>query len=126
MTPPNLKLSDLEIEEFSEQFSRRYIQKKRVNAILCFFIACCGTSAVLYSRFVFGNALLDRLRYMTFWGTIYTSVVSLIFGIVCVMEAARETEVTSRKVYFVKTFFRNSGVRYIRGSNVWDDIFCSG
>ena len=91
-----------DIEEFSERFSKRYILKKRVNALLCFFIAFCGTSAVLYSRFIFHNALFNRLRYMTFWGTIFTSVVSFIFGIVCIMEAKKETEVTYSWVYFLR------------------------
>ena len=96
------KVSEREIDEFREQFGKRYILKKRVNALLCFFIALCGTTAVLYSRFVFHNSLFDRLRYMTFWGTIFTSAVSFIFGIVCIMEAARETEVTYRPVYFLR------------------------
>ena len=97
-----MKVSEIEIDEFSERFNKRYILKKRVNALLCFFIAFCGTSAILYSMFVFHNALFDRLRYMTFWGTIYTSVISLIFGIVCVIEAARETEITYKQVYFLR------------------------
>ena len=80
-------------DEFIEQFGKRYILKKRVNALLCFFISLCGTTAVLYSRFVFNNPLFDRLRYMTFWGTIFTSAVSFIFGIVCIMEAVKETAV---------------------------------
>ena len=96
------KVSEREIDEFREQFGKRYILKKRVNALLCFFIFLCGTTALLYSRFVFHNPLFDRLRYMTFWGTIFTSAVSFIFGIVCIMEAARETEVTYRPVYFLR------------------------
>jgi hypothetical protein len=102
MAKQSLNVSEEEIDEFSARFNKRYILKKRVNALLCFFIAFCGTTAVLYSRFIFHNALLDRLRYMTFWGTIFTSAVSLIFGIVCVIEAARETEVTYRQVYFLR------------------------
>lgn len=97
-----LRIPDRELEEFSERFSKRYILKKKVNALLCFFIAFCGTTAVLYSRFVFNNAIFDRLRYMTFWGTIFTSIVSFIFGIVCIMEAKKETEVTYRWVYYLR------------------------
>lgn len=98
----NPKVSERELDEFIEQFGKRYILKKRVNALLCFFISLCGTTAVLYSRFVFNNPLFDRLRYMTFWGTIFTSAVSFIFGIVCIMEAVKETEVTYRPVYFLR------------------------
>ena len=98
----NLKTSDKEIDEFAKRFSKRYILKKRVNAIICFFIALCGLTAVLYSRFIFHNPLYDRLRYMTFWGTIFTSIVSFIFGFVCIREAAGQTEVTYRPVYFLR------------------------
>ncbi len=102
MSDKNMKVSERELEEFSERFRRRYIFKKKANAILCFFIALCGTSAVLYSRFIFNNPLFDRLRYMTFWGTIFTSAVSLIFGIVCIAEATKETESTARWAYFLR------------------------
>ena len=100
MTASRRKIKEL--EEFSARFSKRYILKKRVNALLCFFIAACGTSAVMYSRFIFHNELFDRLRYMTFWGTIFTAIVSFIFGIVCITEAEKETEVTNRHVYFLR------------------------
>ena len=96
------KAFEQEIDRFADGFSKRYILKKKVNAFLCFFLAFMGTTAVLYSRFVFNNPLFDRLRYMTFWGTIFTSAVSFIFGIVCIIEAARETEVTYRPVYFLR------------------------
>ena len=102
MTEQSLKDSERELEEFGERFRRRYIFKKKANAILCFFIALCGTTAVLYSRFIFRNPLFDRLRYMTFWGTIFTSAVSLIFGIVCIAEAHKETETTARWAYFLR------------------------
>ena len=32
-------LTEKEIDEFNERFSRRYLLKKRVNALICFFIA---------------------------------------------------------------------------------------
>lgn len=102
MEKQELKVSEKELEVFGERFSRRYILKKRVNALLCFFIAICGTSAVLYSRFIFHNALFDRLRYMTFWGTIFTAIISYISGIVCIVEARKETEVTYRWAYFLR------------------------
>ena len=96
------KVSDREIEEFAQWFRKRYILKKRVCALHCFIITFCGTSAVLYSMFVFHNALINRLRYMTFWGAIFTSVISLITGIVCLVEASKETEVTYTQVYFIR------------------------
>ncbi len=76
MIDMSLKEADNSIDELSIWFSKRYKLKKRVNALFCFFIA--------------------------FWGTIFTSAVSLISGIVCVIEAARETEVTKKSVYFLR------------------------
>ena len=102
MIKQDLKLSDKDIDEFTKQFSKRYIFKKKINALLCFFISLCGISAVLYSRFIFKNPLLDRLRYMTFWGTIFTSIVSLVFGIICINEAIKEIEVTNKTAYFLR------------------------
>lgn len=95
-------LTEKEIEEFSNRFDRRYALKKRTNALICFFITFSGMSAVLYSMFVFHNSLFDRMRYMTFWGTIFTSVVSFIFGIMCLKEASSQTEFTYRPLYFLR------------------------
>ncbi len=39
---------------------------------------------------------------MTFWGIIFASGVSLISGIVCIVEATRDTEVTYRQAYFIR------------------------
>lgn len=50
MIKQDLKLSDKDIDEFTKQFSKRYIFKKKINALLCFFISLCGISAVLYSN----------------------------------------------------------------------------
>ena len=102
MTKQSAKISERDFEAFSLRFRQRYILKKKVNALLCLFIALCGTAAVLYSHLVLGNALFDRLRYMTYWGTLFTTIVSYIFAAVCLREAARETEVTTKWVYFLR------------------------
>ena len=102
MTKQNGKVSDSEIEEFSRRFRRRYILKKKVNALLCFLIAFCGISAVIYSMLAFHKDLFDRLRFLTYCGTIFTAIVSFAFGVVCFAEAAKETEVTYKWVYFLR------------------------
>ena len=96
------KISAQDFEAFSQRFRKRYILKKKVNALLCLFIALCGTAAVIYSHFVLRHSLFDRLRYMTYWGTVFTTIVSYIFAAVCMKEAARETEVTTKWVYFLR------------------------
>lgn len=93
---------EIDLEQFEKRFRARYILKKRVNAVLCLFIVFCGVTALLYSVFVNHMNLFDRLRYMTFNGTIFTTIVSLIFAAVCLVEAGAETEVTLRIVYFLR------------------------
>lgn len=93
---------DLDLEQFQARFENRYRIKKIVNAVLCFIVTFCGVSAVLYSVFINGMDLFDRLRYMTFNGTIFTSAVSLVFGVICLIEASSRTEVTYKAVYFLR------------------------
>lgn len=39
---------------------------------------------------------------MTFWGTIFTSIVPFVFGIICINEAIKEIEVTNKTAYFFR------------------------
>lgn len=91
-----------QIEQFEQKFTQRYHIKKTVNAVVCFMIAFCGVTAILWSVFVFHNNLFNRMRYMTFDGTIFTTITSFICGIVCLKEAHDNYEVTNRWVYFLR------------------------
>ena len=91
-----------QLDDFEEQFEKRYRYKKWVNSRISFLIVFCGVSAVLYSVFVFHNSLINRLRYMTFDGTIFTTVISLFSGFVFLLEGLTQTEVTKRAVYFLR------------------------
>ncbi len=90
------------LDEFEKRFCRRYIIKKTLNAALCLAISLFGASSVLYSVFVNHMRLIDRLRYMTFNGTIFTSVISFIFSVMCIFEIIFHTEITYRWVYFLR------------------------
>lgn len=90
------------LEAFQLSFHRRYILKKTINLLMSAFITFCGITAVLYSVYVHGSNLIDRLRYMTFNGTIYTTIISAIFMVNCIIEAVYEVENTSRFVYFMR------------------------
>ena len=90
------------LDEMQLRFRRRYILKKTINMLMSFFIVFCGVTAVLYSVYIIGSNLFDRLRYMTFDGTIYTTVMSAAFTVVCIIEAVYETEITNRFVYFIR------------------------
>lgn len=97
-----VKRRELDINQFELRFRRRYILKKSLNMLGNAFIAFCGISSILYSVFVYGSSFFDRLRYMTFDGTIFTILVSLVFVVVAVYEAVYETELTYRNVYFLR------------------------
>jgi len=90
------------VEEYEQFFNYRYRLKKRFNAAVCFVIVFCGISAILWSVFIFHNNLINRLRYMTFDGTIFTTVTSLLCGIACMTEAKYDFEVTNRTIYFLR------------------------
>ena len=96
------KIRAVDLDAFEQRFSRRYRIKKIVNAIISFIIVFCGVSAVLYSIFVFHNNLFNRMRFMTFDGTLFTTLISLLSGIVFLREARDGTEVTNRNVYFLR------------------------
>ncbi len=93
---------NIELDRFQEQFEKRYRLKKKVNVVLCLGIVFCGVTAVLYSVFVNHMNLFNRLRYLTFNGTIFTTIVSLIFAVVSIAEARFTTEVTLAPVYFLR------------------------
>ena len=95
-------VSDNRIDEFINKFNERYAFKKRINAIICFLIFICGLSAILYSKFIFHNNIIDRLRYMTFCGTIFTSIISLIVGFICAIESKNQKEITYKWTYFLR------------------------
>ena len=97
-----MKISDDKLDQLINEFDKQYIIKKKINAHICFLTSFCGLSAILYSVFVFHNSLLDRLRYMTFWGTIHASIISFIFGIICIYEARHRTEMTYKWAYFLR------------------------
>ncbi|MCR5090068.1 MAG: hypothetical protein K6C08_11230 [Oscillospiraceae bacterium] len=92
----------VDLDEFQDRFIRRYRLKKKINAVLCFFIFLCGVTAVLYSVFVNHMNLFDRLRYLTFNITIFTSLISLVFVIVSIVEIVSDTEVTHKWVYYLR------------------------
>lgn len=92
----------MNLDAIDKKFRKRYVIKKVFNGILCLLTAFSGFSAVLYSVFIFKSNLFDRLRYMTFNGTIFTSIISLIFAFVSCFEIIKDTELTSRNVYYMR------------------------
>lgn len=79
-------MKSVDYDHIFEEFKRKYAIKKTWNAYFNLFISLCGSSSVLYSIVIFKSNLLDRLRFMTFNGTIFTSFVSFVAFIVSLLE----------------------------------------
>ncbi|MBR2739542.1 MAG: hypothetical protein IKD87_02620 [Oscillospiraceae bacterium] len=90
------------LEKVAAEFDRRYRIKKTVNAVFNLLIAVCGMFVFLYTIIVQKRSLLNRLKYMTFCSTLFTSAASLFTFVVCILEARRRTEVTKKAVYFLR------------------------
>ena len=91
-----------ELDKYQEEFRDRYLVKKVFTILFSILIVLCGVSAVLYSALVFGNNIFDRMRYMTFDGTMFTTLISFLFIIISLYEAFFDTEVTNRFIYFMR------------------------
>ena len=90
------------LDKFEQDFLQHCRIRKTVNAVVSFLIVLPGVSAILYSIFVRHKNLFNRLRYMTFDGTIHTGLISLVSGFVFLRERKTYSEVTNRKVYFLR------------------------
>ena len=91
-----------EINDYQKRFHNRYLLKKLFTILFSVAIVFCGVSGVLYSALIFKNSIIDRMRYMTFDGTMFTTLVSFLFIIISVYEALNDTEMTNRFVYFMR------------------------
>ncbi|MBR2577997.1 MAG: hypothetical protein IKE38_03600 [Erysipelotrichaceae bacterium] len=91
-----------QLESFEKRFKKRYKVKKISNAVINLLIGMGGISTLFYAVLVNGKNLVDRLRFMTFNGTIFTSVVCLAFAVICAVEAWKYTEVTRTFMYYLR------------------------
>ena len=95
-------MNEKTLDEYNRRFHSRYILKKKFTIFFSVLIVFCGVTGVLYSALVFKNNIFDRMRYMTFDGTMFTTLVSFIFIIISIFEVRHDTEVTNRFVYFTR------------------------
>lgn len=87
-------------EKLLGQFNKRYIYKKRTNLVVGFLIVVFGISS-----FIFGLHLdphVTIFRFMTVDGTLFTTMGSLVYLFVNLIEAKRNTELTNITVYFIR------------------------
>ena len=91
-----------QLDEYQRKFKNRFFVKKDCTIISSIIIVFCGVSSVMYSALVFHNNIFDRMRYMTFDGTMFTTLVSFLFIVISTFEKIYDTEVTNRFIYFMR------------------------
>ena len=83
-----------------EKFDRRYRYKKYTNLVVSFLIVVFGISSFVFGLHIDPHATI--FRFMTVDGTLFTTLGSVIFIIVNIIEAAHNTELTNIPVYYIR------------------------
>ena len=89
------------IERVEARFKQRYRLKKLVNLFISVVIALSGVLSVAYIWYYDGDGWLT-FRWMTVDGTIFTTAIAFFFIAVNLYELARDTELTSDLVYYMR------------------------
>lgn len=87
----------------NEYLMNRFKYKKLLNITLCFTISVLGFCSYFISVVEDMNwDFLADFRFMTITGTVFTSVISLVSAIICVIELISGTEINNLKLYFLR------------------------
>lgn len=88
------------LENLLKKFKKRYRRKKYTNLIVSFLIVIFG-----FSSFIYGLQFEPHItvfRFMTVDGTLFTTLGSLIYILVNIIEVRNNTELTSISVYYIR------------------------
>ena len=89
------------IERIEQLFKRRYRIKKLVNLLISIVIVILGVLSVIYI-WKFDREGVLTFRWMTVDGTIFTTVIAMIFAVVSILEIMHYTELTRITVYYMR------------------------
>ena len=89
------------LELIEKRFRNRYKQKKTVNIIISAVIAILGISSFLFILNYDGDGVLT-FRWMTVDGTLFSTAIAVAFVAIGIVEMVKNTELTSRIVYFLR------------------------
>lgn len=81
-------------------FNERYRRKKFTNLIVSFLILLFGISSFLFGLHL--EPHITILRFMTVDATLFTTLGSLFYIVVNIIEVRKNTELTSRLIYYVR------------------------
>ena len=87
-------------QDVLDKFEKRYLKKKYLNLSVSIIIAILGISSFIYGLQL--EPSITILRFMTVDGTLFTTIGALVFIIVNIVEAKKNTELTSIPVYFIR------------------------
>lgn len=89
------------IELIEIGFRRRFKIKKLVNLIVCAVIAVLGITSFLYIWNYDGDGILT-FRWMTVDGTVFSTVIAIVYCVASVLEMTKYTEITFNFVYYLR------------------------
>lgn len=91
----------MDIDSAIQRFDARYKGKKILNILISSIIVACGTFSVCFV-FNYDKEGLLTLRWLTVDGTIFTTVLTIAFLIINIIELVRRTELTRSLAYFTR------------------------
>ena len=91
----------IDLDLYEAGFNRRYRLKKKTNLRICLLIIFLGVSSLIYMVRTDSEGIL-MFRWMTVDGTIFTTVMSVFYVAVNLVEILRDTELTSKAAYYAR------------------------
>lgn len=91
----------MDIERFEREFSRKFRQKKALNIAVCLVIFVLGVTSFIYKANYEGG-ILTCFREMTVCGTVFSSIVSLIYAMMSVYEYVHDKEIEVAALYYLR------------------------
>ena len=89
------------IESIEFGFKRRFKIKKLANVFICAVIAVLGITSFIYIWNYDGDGFLT-FRWMTVDGTVFSTVIAIIYCIASILEITKYTEITFDFVYYLR------------------------
>lgn len=90
---------DLELLE--NKFIRRFRLKKQLNVVICFIIAVLGITSFIYKARYEGG-VLTCFREMTVCGTVFSSVIALLYVLLSLHELRSGREINAKPLYYLR------------------------
>ena len=91
----------MSIEQFEEEFNRKFIRKKQANTVISVLIFILGFSSIIYKANYEGD-FWTCFREMTFCGTVFTTLVAFITVFLSLYERKHAYEFTCGWLYTLR------------------------